>query len=63
GSRDFLEKNPPMVAAVEKSLIMDMGSTARQQELTQDLTTMMRVMETVLILNDEQGSTKREMGS
>ncbi|MCI55839.1 hypothetical protein A2U01_0077090, partial [Trifolium medium] len=23
GSRDFLEKNPPMVAAVEKSLILD----------------------------------------
>ncbi|MCI47377.1 hypothetical protein A2U01_0068618, partial [Trifolium medium] len=25
GSRDFLEKNPLMVAAVEKSLILDMG--------------------------------------
>ncbi|MCI25486.1 hypothetical protein A2U01_0046677, partial [Trifolium medium] len=40
GSRDFLEKNPPMVAVVEKSLILDMGPTARQQELTQDLTAM-----------------------
>ncbi|MCI82016.1 hypothetical protein A2U01_0103290, partial [Trifolium medium] len=38
GLRDFLEKNPPMVAAVEKSLILDMGPAARQQELTQDLT-------------------------
>ncbi|MCI53340.1 hypothetical protein A2U01_0074586, partial [Trifolium medium] len=31
GSRDFLEKNPSMVAAVEKSLILDMGPAARQQ--------------------------------
>ncbi|MCI61447.1 hypothetical protein A2U01_0082704, partial [Trifolium medium] len=38
-----------------------MGPAARQQELTQDLTAMMRVMETVLVLNDEQGSTNREM--
>ncbi|MCI62085.1 hypothetical protein A2U01_0083342, partial [Trifolium medium] len=30
GSRDFLEKNLPMVAAVEKSLILDMGPAARQ---------------------------------
>ncbi|MCH81210.1 hypothetical protein A2U01_0001994 [Trifolium medium] len=61
GSRDFLEKNPPMVAAVEKSLILDMGPAARQEELTQDLTAMMRVMETVMVLNDEQGSSNREM--
>ncbi|MCI97098.1 hypothetical protein A2U01_0118398, partial [Trifolium medium] len=27
-----------MVAAVEKSLILDMGPAARQKELTQDLT-------------------------
>ncbi|MCI94185.1 hypothetical protein A2U01_0115483, partial [Trifolium medium] len=33
----------------------------RQQELTQDLTAMMRVMETVLVFNDEQGSSNREM--
>ncbi|MCI75535.1 hypothetical protein A2U01_0096804, partial [Trifolium medium] len=33
----------------------------RQQELTQDLTAMMRVMETVLVLNDEQGGSNREM--
>ncbi|MCI78839.1 hypothetical protein A2U01_0100110, partial [Trifolium medium] len=51
----------PLVAAVEKSLILDLGPAARQQELTQDLTTMMRVMETVLVLNEEQGSSNREM--
>ncbi|MCI83713.1 hypothetical protein A2U01_0104989, partial [Trifolium medium] len=28
GSRDFLKNNPPMVAAVEKSLILDMGPAA-----------------------------------
>ncbi|MCI89143.1 hypothetical protein A2U01_0110431, partial [Trifolium medium] len=38
-----------------------MGSAARQGELTQDLTAMIRVMETVLVLNDEQGSSNREM--
>ncbi|MCI20424.1 hypothetical protein A2U01_0041586 [Trifolium medium] len=38
-----------------------MGSAARQHDLTQDLTVMMRVMETVLVLNDEQGDSNREM--
>ncbi|MCI11527.1 hypothetical protein A2U01_0032628, partial [Trifolium medium] len=38
-----------------------MGPAAHQEELTQDLTAMMRVMETVLVLNDEQGSSTREM--
>ncbi|MCI81530.1 hypothetical protein A2U01_0102804, partial [Trifolium medium] len=37
-----------------------MGPAARQQELTQDLSAMMRVMETVLVLNDEQGMTRNE---
>ncbi|MCI66859.1 hypothetical protein A2U01_0088117, partial [Trifolium medium] len=38
-----------------------MGRAARQQKLTQDLTAMMRVMETVLVLNDEQGGSNKEM--
>ncbi|MCI77158.1 hypothetical protein A2U01_0098428, partial [Trifolium medium] len=36
GSRDFMEKHPPMVADVERAVILDMGSVARQQELARD---------------------------
>ncbi|MCI73687.1 hypothetical protein A2U01_0094951, partial [Trifolium medium] len=35
-SRDFMEKRPPMVADMEKAVILDMGSATRQEELARD---------------------------
>ncbi|MCI44086.1 hypothetical protein A2U01_0065325, partial [Trifolium medium] len=61
GSRDFMEKHPPMVADVERAMILDMGPAARQQELARDAAAVIRLMETALVLNDEQGSSTREV--
>ncbi|MCI87295.1 hypothetical protein A2U01_0108577, partial [Trifolium medium] len=52
-----MEKYPPMVADVEKALILDMGPAARQEELARDAAAMIRLLETALVLNDEQGSS------
>ncbi|MCI92020.1 hypothetical protein A2U01_0113316, partial [Trifolium medium] len=52
-----MEKRPSMVADVEKAVILDMGSAARQEELAWDATAMIRLLETALVLNDEQGSS------
>ncbi|MCH81952.1 hypothetical protein A2U01_0002746 [Trifolium medium] len=60
--KGFLEKHPPMVAAVERSLVLDMGPAARQDQLVQDTSAVMRLLETALVLNDEQGSSTRELG-
>ncbi|MCH84476.1 hypothetical protein A2U01_0005308, partial [Trifolium medium] len=60
-SRDFMEKRPPMVADVEKAVILDMGPAARQEELARDAAVMIRLLETALILNDEQGNSTREV--
>ncbi|MCI63156.1 hypothetical protein A2U01_0084413, partial [Trifolium medium] len=57
GSRDFMEKRPPMVANVERAVILDMVPAARQQELARDAAVVMRLLETALVLNDEQGSS------
>ncbi|MCI68614.1 hypothetical protein A2U01_0089875, partial [Trifolium medium] len=54
-SRDFMEKRPPMVADVEKVVILDMGPAARQEELARDAAAMIRLLEMALVLNDEQG--------
>ncbi|MCH79893.1 hypothetical protein A2U01_0000654 [Trifolium medium] len=58
-SRDFMDKRPPMVADVERSIIMDMGPVALQEELAQGAAAVMRLLETALVLNDEQGSSTR----
>ncbi|MCI37524.1 hypothetical protein A2U01_0058748, partial [Trifolium medium] len=60
--KGFMEKYPPMVAAVERSLILDMGPAARQDQLVQDTAAVIRLLETALVLNDEQGSSTRELG-
>ncbi|MCI43057.1 hypothetical protein A2U01_0064294, partial [Trifolium medium] len=35
-SRDFMDKRPPMVADVERAVILDMGPAAWQEELARD---------------------------
>ncbi|MCI25179.1 hypothetical protein A2U01_0046368, partial [Trifolium medium] len=50
-----------MVADVEKAVILDMGPAARQEELARDAAAVMRLLETTLVLNDEHGSSTREV--
>ncbi|MCI39393.1 hypothetical protein A2U01_0060624, partial [Trifolium medium] len=61
GSRDFMEKRPPMLADVERAVILDMGPAARQQELARDAAAVIRLLEIALVLNDEQGSSIRDL--
>ncbi|MCI78386.1 hypothetical protein A2U01_0099656, partial [Trifolium medium] len=42
-------------------VILDMGPAARQQELARDVAAVIRLMETALVLDDEQGSLTREV--
>ncbi|MCI08720.1 hypothetical protein A2U01_0029799, partial [Trifolium medium] len=60
-SRDFMEKRPPMVADVEKVVILDMRPAARQEELARDAASMIRLLDTALVLNDEKRSSTREL--
>ncbi|MCI05914.1 hypothetical protein A2U01_0026969, partial [Trifolium medium] len=57
----FLEKHSPMVADVERFIVLDMGQAARQDQLVQDIADVMRLLETTLVLNDEQGSSTRDL--
>ncbi|MCI79152.1 hypothetical protein A2U01_0100423, partial [Trifolium medium] len=57
----FLEKHPPMVADVERSIVLDMGSASRQDQLVQDTAAVMRLLETSLVLNNEKGSSTTEL--
>ncbi|MCI78931.1 hypothetical protein A2U01_0100202, partial [Trifolium medium] len=57
----FLEKHPPMVADVERSIVLDMGPASRQDQLVQDTAAVMRLLETALVLNNEKGSSTREL--
>ncbi|MCI44835.1 hypothetical protein A2U01_0066074, partial [Trifolium medium] len=60
-SRDFMENRSPMVADVDKAVILDMGPATRQEELARDAAALIRLLETALVLNDEQGSSTREV--
>ncbi|MCI06673.1 hypothetical protein A2U01_0027733, partial [Trifolium medium] len=60
-SRGFMEKHPPMVAEVERAIILDMGPTSQQDRLMQDTAAVMRLLETALVLNDEKGSSTRDL--
>ncbi|MCI64944.1 hypothetical protein A2U01_0086202, partial [Trifolium medium] len=50
-----------MVVDVERSIILDMEPTARQDRLMQDTAAVMRLLETALVLNDEKGSSSRDL--
>ncbi|MCI23392.1 hypothetical protein A2U01_0044571 [Trifolium medium] len=50
-----------MVADVERAVILDMGPTARRQDLARDAAAVMRLLETALVLNDEHGSSTRDL--
>ncbi|MCI48136.1 hypothetical protein A2U01_0069379, partial [Trifolium medium] len=56
-----MEKRSPMVADVERAVILDMGPAARQQEFARDAAAVIRLLETALVLNDEQGSSTRDL--
>ncbi|MCI49388.1 hypothetical protein A2U01_0070632, partial [Trifolium medium] len=56
-----MDKRPPMVADVERAVIIDLGPAARQEELARDAAAVMRLLETALVLNDEQGSSTRDL--
>ncbi|MCH84613.1 hypothetical protein A2U01_0005445, partial [Trifolium medium] len=61
-ARGFFEKYPPMVADAERSTILTMEPAARETHLVRDTAAVMRFLETTLVLNDEKGSSVRELG-
>ncbi|MCH82125.1 hypothetical protein A2U01_0002922, partial [Trifolium medium] len=60
-SRGFMENHPPMVADVERAIILDLGPAARQDRLVQDIAAVMRLLETALVLNNEKDNSTRDL--
>ncbi|MCI28644.1 hypothetical protein A2U01_0049846, partial [Trifolium medium] len=60
-AQGYLEKHPLVVAEVERSFILGLEPAARQEQLVQDTAAMMRLMEMVMVLNDERGSSFKDL--
>ncbi|MCI53087.1 hypothetical protein A2U01_0074333, partial [Trifolium medium] len=61
GARGFLEKFPPAVADMEKSIILGMTPAAREEQLVRDTAAVMRLLETALVLNNEETCPAAEL--
>ncbi|MCI71597.1 hypothetical protein A2U01_0092860, partial [Trifolium medium] len=61
GARGFLEKFPPAVADTEKSIILGMTPAAREVQLVRDTAAVMRILETALVLNNEETCPAAEL--
>jgi hypothetical protein len=57
----FLDKNPLQVAAVDKAAILEMDQRASRDQILEDSTSLLRPLETVLILNEDRGSKTKDL--
>jgi hypothetical protein len=59
--KTFLDKNPLQVAAVDKAAILEMDQRASRDQILEDSTSLLRPLETVLILNEDRGSMTKDL--
>jgi cell division protein FtsB len=59
--RDFLEKNPLQVAAVEKAAILEMDDDSGRDRIIEDSAGLLRMLETVLVLYEDRSSRQNDL--
>jgi hypothetical protein len=59
--KEFFEKKPLQVAAVEKTAILEMEQEVCRDQILEDTTGLLRLLETVLVLNEDRGSKTQEL--
>jgi hypothetical protein len=59
--KEFFEKNPLQVAAVEKTAILEMEQEVCRDQILEDSTRLLRLLETVFVLNEDRGSKTHEL--
>jgi cell division protein FtsB len=59
--KDFLEKNPLQVAAVEKAAILEMSDESAHDQIIDDSATLLRMLERVLVLQDDKSSRRKDL--
>jgi cell division protein FtsB len=59
--KDFLEKNPLQVAAVEKAAILEMNEDIAHDQIIDDSTALLRMMERVMVLHEDRGNRRNDM--
>jgi cell division protein FtsB len=59
--RDFLEKNPLQVAAVEKAAILEMDDDSGRDRIIEDSAGLLRMLETVLVLYEDRSILQNDL--
>jgi hypothetical protein len=57
--KDFLEKNPLQVAAVEKAAIREMSDEGARNQIVDDSAALLRMLERVLVLQEDKDSGRQ----
>jgi predicted RNase H-like nuclease (RuvC/YqgF family) len=59
--KDFLEKNPLQVAAVEKAAILEMNEESAHDQIIDDSAALLRMMERVMVLHEDRSDRRKEL--
>jgi hypothetical protein len=59
--KDYLEKNPLQVAAVEKAAILEMSDESAHDQIIDDSAALLRMLERVLVLQDDKSSRRKNL--
>jgi hypothetical protein len=59
--QDFLEKNPLQVAAVEKAALLEMNEEAAHDQIVDDSTALLRMVERVMVLHEDRSDRRKEL--
>jgi cell division protein FtsB len=59
--KDFLEKNPLQVAAVEKAALLEMDEESAHDQIVDDSTALLRMMERVMVLHEDRSDRRKEL--
>jgi hypothetical protein len=59
--KDFLEKNPLQVAAVEKAAILEMDDEAARDQVIDDSAALLRMLERVLVLQEDKSGHRKDL--
>jgi hypothetical protein len=59
--QDFLEKNPLQVAVVEKAALLEMNEEAAHDQIVDDSTALLRMVERVMVLHEDRSDRRKEL--
>jgi hypothetical protein len=59
--KDFLEKNPLQVAAVDKAAILEMDDESGRDRIIDDSAGLLRMLETVLVLHEDRSNRRDDL--